>query len=520
MSRPLRRSMAELHTWTGLLLGWLMFAMFTTGTAAYFQHEITRWMEPEIVGRAPNQTVAAERAVSYLQRTAPGAASWTIALPDDRRVRTEVRWQPVEEGAPRETRILDGHGRGAEVRDTRGGYFLYRFHFDLHYLPVLWARYLVGIAAMSMLVALVSGIITHKKIFARFFTLSLGKGLRSWYDAHNITSVFALPFFLMITYTGLVTLANQYMPIGGLANYSDMGAYFAELFPRPQTSEAEGEAAEPAPIGGILQRARGLWNGAEVETITIQHPGDAGARVDVRRSRASTVGTRAPTLSFDGVTGEPLAAAARGGGAYAAESVLVGIHAGRFASVGLRWMYVLSGLFGVAMVGTGLVQWTARRRTRLPDPGRPNFGFWLVERLNIGAIAGLGAGLAAYFLANRLLPQGLPARAEWEVHCLFIVWGLSTLWALLRPAARAWPETLSAAALLYAAVPVVNGLSTPRGLVPSLAAGDWVFVSFDLVMVLLAAVYAGAARVAARKAAPSPRTAPADIAGLATGTGG
>src|SRR3546814_12240603 len=38
-----RQSMAWLHTWTGLLLGWLLFAIFVTGTSAYFQEEITRW---------------------------------------------------------------------------------------------------------------------------------------------------------------------------------------------------------------------------------------------------------------------------------------------------------------------------------------------------------------------------------------------------------------------------------------------------------------------------------------------
>ena len=34
MKEGLRQSMAWLHTWTGLLLGWLLFAMFATGTAA------------------------------------------------------------------------------------------------------------------------------------------------------------------------------------------------------------------------------------------------------------------------------------------------------------------------------------------------------------------------------------------------------------------------------------------------------------------------------------------------------
>src|SRR3546814_5066259 len=110
--------------------------------------------------------------------------------------------------------------RSIHARDTPGGFFLYRFHFDLHYIPVLWARYLVGAAAMFMLIAILSGIVTHKKIFADFFMLRFGKGQRSWLDAHNVAAVFALPFHLMITYTGLVTLAVMYMPWGIAANYA------------------------------------------------------------------------------------------------------------------------------------------------------------------------------------------------------------------------------------------------------------------------------------------------------------
>ena len=43
---------------------------------------------------------------------------------------------------------------------------------------------------------------------------------------------------------------------------------------------------------------------------------------------------------------------------------------GRFADTGLRWLYFLVSLAGVAMVGSGLVLWTVKRRVKLPDPER------------------------------------------------------------------------------------------------------------------------------------------------------
>ena len=47
MREGFRQSMAWLHTWTGLIVAWVLFFVFVTGTAGYFNYEITRWMEPE-----------------------------------------------------------------------------------------------------------------------------------------------------------------------------------------------------------------------------------------------------------------------------------------------------------------------------------------------------------------------------------------------------------------------------------------------------------------------------------------
>ncbi len=96
-------------------------------------------------------------------------------------------------------------------------------------MPPIWGRWVVGFCAMFMFVAIVSGVITHKKIFKDFFTFRPKKGQRSWLDAHNAVGVLALPYHVMITYTGLVTLMFMYMPWGVQANYGDnREAFFDE----------------------------------------------------------------------------------------------------------------------------------------------------------------------------------------------------------------------------------------------------------------------------------------------------
>ena len=523
MRQGFRQSMAWLHTWAGLLCGWLLFAMFVTGTAAYFQDEIGRWMKPEVHAN-PDRAAATQAAIGYLQATAPNADIWYIAPPSARTPTADLFWQPgKDEIAARGTRkrgdtsaIVDGYGRPVTVRDTKGGWFLYRFHFDLHYMPVLWARYLVGIASMFMLIAILSGIVTHKKIFADFFMLRFGKGQRSWLDAHNVTAVFALPFYLMITYTGLVTLATQLMPFGVIANYASPGTFFNEVFPAGKPVERAGVAAPLVPIAPLIAAAAARWDGAGVGSVRVTNPGDRSVLVTLTRAPGSAIGSSGNTLIFSGATGALLDQSGATGGAMATQAVMIGLHAGRFAGWGLRWLYFLSGVAGAVMVGSGLVLWTAKRRAKLPDPAHPPFGFRLVARLNIAAIAGLPAGIAGYFLANRLLPLVMEQRAAWEIHCLFIVWGATLVWAIARPERRAWIESLAAAALLFAAVPIVNAVTVPRNLLTGLLSGDWLFVAFDLAMIALAVGFGFAARKAAHAKAISSRRARRAARAMAT----
>lgn len=491
MKGGLRQSMAWLHTWTGLLVGWLLLAIFMTGTSAYFQDEITRWMQPEIHGER-DPVAAAEGVVGWLGEHAPDAASWSMMLPGHRAIATTAYWEDADarRGGWRDNSfIVDGAGHRVDARETLGGFFLYRMHFDLHYLPVIWARWIVGFCAMFMLVAIISGVITHKKIFTDFFTLRFGKGQRSWLDAHNLSAVLALPFHLMITYTGLVTLASMYMPWGVTAVYKDRAEYFADAFGIEATPERSGKHAPMAPIADMIRQARQQWHGADPGYIDISLPGDANGTVRMMRGGGEAMGVRGQTLVFDAATGHMHTPPSLKGPAFETESVMIGLHAGRYAPIVLRWLYFLCGLGGTAMVATGLVLWTSKRRLQLPDPERPHLGFRLVERLNIATIAGLPFGIAVYFLANRLLPIHMAGRADWEVHCLFIAWGLTLLYACARTTRRAWIETISAGALAFIAVPVVNALTTDRGVWNSLRDGDMVFVGFDLAMIVLAATF-------------------------------
>lgn len=505
-----RQSMSTFHTWTGLLPGWLLFLIFVFGSSAFFMYEISAWMRPEL--RSAEATPAAlDAAGAYLQERAPGAAGWTISLPISRGGDAiAVSWEP-REGSKLEAgeATLDPtSGKVLAVRDTRGGEFLYRFHFELHYMPWWAGRYIVSLAALAMLVALVSGIVTHKKIFADFFMLRFGKGQRSWLDAHNVAGVLAMPFHLMITYTGLVTLLFMLMPWAISANFPSEDKFYALAYPQGPQREASGKPAPVMPISAMTKIATRQWHGEPPRYISIANPGDANGKAELYPS-GETLAGEPGAVHLDPADGHLFDNPPRDGAAQATADVMIDIHRGAFAGTVLRWLYFLGGLGGTAMVGTGLLLWVAKRRNKLPDPDRPHLGFRIVERLNAGVIGGVPIALASYFLANRLLPVGMAARADWEINILFIAWGGAFVWSFARPTKRAWVEMPAAAAALFALVPVINAITTTRGLLPSLLAGDTVFVAFDLAMLVFAALLAFAARRAAahRGKAPPRRSA-------------
>ncbi len=265
MKEGFRQSMAWLHTWSGLVVGWILFAVFVTGTLSYFRPEISRWARPELRDVQANPDAAA-KAIAALQERAPDSERWFITLPDAREPVMRVSWRdPNGEGRRRfPSAVLDpATGEEVKSRDTRGGDFFYRFHFELSMKPI-WGRWVVGFCAMFMFVAIISGVITHKKIFKDFFTFRPKKGQRSWLDAHNAVGVLALPYHVMITYTGLITLMFLYMPWGVQANYGDdREAFFDEALAFAPDPKPAGLPGTLTAIEPLLATAQRHWNGSQ-----------------------------------------------------------------------------------------------------------------------------------------------------------------------------------------------------------------------------------------------------------------
>ncbi|WPO97935.1 PepSY-associated TM helix domain-containing protein [Pseudomonas sp. HR96] len=480
MKEGFRQAMAWLHTWAGLVVGWLLLAIFITGTATYYRQEITTWMHPEIhTASAISQTQALDGALHWLQEHAPQAQAWQISLPSARLPVTQVYWDSSEPPAYHNGLLDPASGQALDARQSQGGEFFYLFHYQLN-LPPLIGRWIVGVAAMIMFIAQVTGIIIHKRIFKDFFTLRFGKGQRSWLDAHNSLSVLALPFHLLITYTGLVTLMYLYIPWGANAVYGDdTAALYSDVIdyhaPPPR-------ADSPAPLSAaasIVEQARRQWGEGHVDNLIITSPGAANSRIEVVRDTLDQISFRAERLQLDGRDASLLGVSPPPGPAKRVYGVLYGLHMAHFADPLLRALLFICGLSGAAMVATGVQLWVIKRRS--------NGAGWLhrrIEGLNVAAICGLPLAIAGYFWANRLLPGALAGREAGEVQAFFGVWLLALLHAQWRLPQRVWQEQAGACALAFAGLPLLDGLTRPQASASTLLNG------FNLAMLAVGAVFA------------------------------
>jgi len=500
-----RHSMTWLHTWSGLLLGWLLYLMFVTGTSGYFDVEITRWMQPEIPVQSAqlDTNTLIPKAERRLREVAPKAEEYFIELPQGRYPYFMIWWHNPDtiDESGWHSEILDPNtGVPITARETAGGEFLYRLHYALHYIPKDLAYWLTSLAAMFMLVAIVTGVVIHRRIFKDFFTFRRAKKQTSWLDMHNLFGVLPIPFYLMITYSGLILLMfSTMLPIPASTfglNPEKFKQMYNTVFTEAAHREAAGITADSIPLLDLYQRAQAENKEAVIVHIAVENPGDKNALIEIG-TRPKTGLDSADTTRYQARNGETYAAASH----YSDDSAPMAfyetmekLHEGLFAGPVLRWLYFLSGLMGAAMVATGTIFWAVKRRYAHDKAGLESRGLRLVEGLNVGIVVGLPIAIAAYFCANRLLPAALESRADWEAHSLFLVWFIALIHPFIRRVnanlSSVWAEQLSVAALLYALIPLLNMMTSDYHLIKALRHGDWVLAGFDLFMLLTAFCFA------------------------------
>lgn len=496
-SLSFRQANAWLHTWSGVLVGWLLYAIFFTGTLSFFNDEISVWMQPPQHGMQADENTAST-ALNSLNNIAPDAQRWSITLPSERNNAAQIYYlgkdEKDERGAGTNLLMDPKTGEAFTPQETRGGNFLYRFHFQLYGVPVFTARWLVALATMFMFVAIISGVITHKKIFKDFFTFRPAKGQRSWLDAHNATAVLALPFHFMITYSGLLLLMFIFMPYGLDKVYDGNSRQFfneSEVFKSRFNNTPMQKEAQTQPMLAFDQLIDNAQKALDrpISYIAIQQPNTTASRIEIREKGANSIVNRGQgaRLIYNGqgellerIEAQPNAVST------AIYNVFTSLHLLRFADAPLRWLFFISGWLGTAMVATGLIIWVVKRQAQNKKQARLPRNIRLVQILNVGTITGLAIATLGYFYANRFLPATMAERSTWEINVFFLVWLACFIHPIFRSHKQAWMDQLFFCMLACTLLPVYNLIFSAFHLFNSIQANQWIIFSFDLTLLVFA----------------------------------
>ncbi|WP_230772395.1 PepSY-associated TM helix domain-containing protein [Sphingomonas sp. Leaf4] len=500
MSERFRQSMHWLHTWAGLVLGALLFAIFWMGTLAVFDREIDRWMMPKTrVAMAETVSLDAIARTMHPLAVAAEARRWAIQMPSERQPTARAYFDTKTERKvlhldPATGRVL------AEERTLGATGFFYPFHFSLFIHHWDLGEWLAGLAALTMMTMCVSGVVIHRRIFADFFTLRIvRKPQRTTLDLHNVTGVLGLPFNFLIAFTGLVIFMSVYLPGIRTVLYPDGPAAFAvEAYGTPRGAPT-GEKADLASLDAMVAEAQRRWGGGTPATILVFNPGDKAASVFVNQDTSSRVTMDANTVVCDGSTGRVVAGPHRYSPAMRTFGYLSGMHYAWFRHAALRWLYFLSGLAGCVLIATGFLFWVQSRAKRHERHGVR--GMALIRGLSVGATAGIIFASLMFLVANRVLPDqpfvvGVPR--QWlEVRIFFAAWLLGFVHAWLRPR-TAWRDQTLAIAIGGVVAVALNAITTADALPVSLFSSQWSVAWVDLVLLLTAGICFGAAQKLSR----------------------
>ena len=522
METTFRKSMAWLHTWAGVVIGSVLFAIFWMGSLSVFDREIDRWMMPgtRLAPATAAAPVRLDGAISEQARLfAKGASQWFIRLPGERVPVVELGWR--DEGSKRvERRYLHPQtGALLEQTDTLAGSgFIFPFHYRLHIKWLDLGYWLVGLAGMAMLLLIVSGAIIHRKIFADFFLFRPKKRLqRASLDLHNLTGVLAMPFHFATALSGIVILFTIYWPSAYHAAYAQakapQQAFSAEGFGQYRRPKANTPGQPLASLDAMLAKAEQQWQGGRASFVRVWHPGDANSYVELRRGYADRVTMNLDQLYVDAATGTVLRSF-EAAPVMTVQRFISGLHFIQFDHWTLRWLYFLAGLSGCVLIATGSLFWLEGRRASHAKKGLA--GVRVVEALTVTSVPGIVIATLVFFAVNRLLPVDASlagwSRGEVEVWAFYLAW-LGALGHAAWRGRAAWREQAWAVALLALLAVLLNWVSTGDHLAHTLGRGRWAVAGMDLLLLAMAGLAFVTARHLTRKALSAAR-APAAAAEL------
>lgn len=403
------RAMLAGHSALGLAFAALIYLVCFSGSIAVFTYEYGRWEQPSgpvVPEVSPQAADAAFRAVLAKN---PKAHDLFLRLPEPASPRLSVHGDDPKGGE--HTWFADASGKIVAEQKTPWSEFQAELHTVLH-LPRAWGGFIVGLTGVALLSSLVSGVLSHPRVFKDAFAFRWGGSKRlQEADLHNRISVWGLPFHLIVSLTGaFLGLTVIIVGVLALATFKGDTSKAYALFRGPQVKDDPRPATKVLDVAATLDALKAKYPEARPTYVLIEHPGEVGQHASVNLVTDGRL-SRGETVVVDGA-GKILGEVGYESGSVGLRvlSTMTPLHFGWFGGWPVKAAYLLLGLGLTAVTSSGVAIWLARRR----DKGRPA-PRW--ERVWVAFVWSQPAAYAFSALVALLAPTP-PVVA---------VWGLATL---------------------------------------------------------------------------------------------
>jgi len=399
----LQRGVYAVHSWTGLLTGWLLFALCLTGTLVVYKFPLKALSNPAMVDRPAADLIGPDGALAGFRAQHPEERPHVVAFPSD--IYSIHQYSVVAVGPAGDEHRYWVHPVTGSVRaELQSDFadFVQRLHANFYMGQT--GRWIVGIFGVLMAVSLVTGLIFHWRRIRRDAThLRLGGHPRkAWSDLHKFTGVWAFPFHLVIALTGAWL---------GLEVLFDIRASDAS----PIEIEGEG-VGRPLAIAQIVARARTLRPDFAPTHVNFTNFGAAGSTVRVQGDLPGHrfVQRGQTMLVFDADSGRHLQTVDRTeqGLGRRVLAMVRPLHYGYFSPRWSEFLYFLLGTASTLLALSGCLIW-AERNKRKHHPRAADAVVTRMERANAGVMGGLLVALAVMAVLNGLsrIPAAAPLAA-------------------------------------------------------------------------------------------------------------
>jgi uncharacterized iron-regulated membrane protein len=384
LGHRIKATLLQVHSIAGLVLALLLSLIALTGTIMSFEDELVEHLNAGIMQVATRTTPALmpDELVARLKAVPDAGKVAAITLSSDPAAAVHVRLARDEQGGRPSSLYVDPYD--AHVLGTPRGEEFFATVRRLHRWLLIpgdskgWGRQITGVAALGLIVMLISGLVlrwprraSSVKIWLKPNLGLSGRGLHR--SLHAVIGTWVLPVYLVMTLTGLWYSFDWYKDgVVWLLSRPEVAATKMQ----PKAPRAAGGRETAQPIGfdrawSTLQHEEGSHFARALLTL----PAGPGTAIRVRSWQTdSTLESVRDEFRIDAVTGQVISAeryADKTLGEKAIASVL-DIHRGAV----LGWPGKLAFMIAAALMPlfavTGILLYLSRRKLR--RPAQPSLG--------------------------------------------------------------------------------------------------------------------------------------------------